>query len=224
MTDTPPTTAPADIGPATAAMLPNLTPDAARAEIAALKAGAEPGFLDAYLGGVGHEAALTRMSHLHKLASGEAADTAAPASATPGRDAAGRFTGDANAIDIAEYKDLNLRPAEGSSIEDMAAANMAARETAAVLGIPPDEARGHVALLEESIARRGGKSMDAGELDTMETHLQRVAGAAYGEVVAGFKDAIARAGKNGAGLRNAILAADPPIAAMMIANLGRKRA
>ena len=40
MTDTPPTTTPADIGPATAAMLPNLTPGAARAEIAALKAGA----------------------------------------------------------------------------------------------------------------------------------------------------------------------------------------
>ena len=227
MTDTPTTTAPADIGPATAATLPALSQEAAATEIRVLRAGGDAAWREAYLGGhahPGHAAAVMRMDHLHRLAAGVTADPAAPVSTTPGRDAAGRFTGEADAIDIAEYKDLNLRPAEGSSIEDMAAANMAARETAAVLRIPPDEARGHVALLEESIARRGGRAMEGGELDMMEAHLQRVAGPAYGEIVAGFKDAIARAGKHGAGLRNAILAADPPIAAMMIMNLGRKRA
>ncbi len=215
---------PADVGPATAAMLPNLSPEAALQEIAALKAGADREFLEAYINGnhISHKAAAARMHRLHELAYPNPADAAAPASVA-GRDADGRFSSEAP-IDVAEYKDLRLQFPEGVDIKQAAAANQAAREAASMLRIPPHEARGHVTMIEESIARRGGKVMDDGELDTMDAHLQRVAGPAYGEVVAGFRDAIANAGDHGPWLRNAILAADPNVAAVAILKLGRKRA
>jgi hypothetical protein len=224
MTDTPTTAAPTDIGPATASMLPNLSPDAARAEINALKAGADLDFSRAYLDGghMGHEAALQRMTRLHELAAGVTADPAAPASTTPGRDAAtGRFASESDQVDATPYAGLRLEtlPAD-APIEDLARTTTDVQFMAASTGVHPDLAKSGVQMIERDIAARQGRAMDAGELAAFESALfKRVGEEGYGKACEALQRAIKRAGPRGEAMRRSILSASPETAAWVVSTM-----
>jgi hypothetical protein len=218
--------APADVvGPATASMLPNLSADAARAEINALKAGADLDFSRAYLDGghMGHAAALQRMSRLHELAAGVTADPAAPAAPAggPARDEAGRFASEADQVDQVDatpYAGLRLEtlPAD-APLEDMARANEDIRHVAAAIGAPADISAAGLRLLEQDAVARQGRSMSTDELDEFENHLQKMTGENYDKAVDKFESFIKKSGKRGEMLRRSVAASSPHTAAWTIA-------
>jgi len=232
MTDTPTTTAPADIGAATAAILPALSQEAAATEIRVLRAGGDAAWREAYLGGAmhpGHEAALMRMNHLQRLAAGEAADTAAPASATPGRDAAtGRFASEADQVDATPYTALRLEtmPAD-TPLEDLARVTTDIQFMAASTGVPADLAKSGVQMIERDIAARQGRAMDAGELATFETALlKRVGKEGYDKACDAMERAFKRAGSRGDAMRRSLLSSSPETAAWIVSTMhyeGRAR-
>ncbi len=222
MTD--PTNAPADVGPATAAMLPNLSPEAALQEIAALKSGADREFMAAYLDGnhMAHTAAAARMSHLFKLAYPDPEAPAADASATSGRDAAGRFTSEADQVDVTPYNGLYLETMpKDTPLDDMARITQDVRHMAAATGVPADRARSGVQMLERDIAERQGRAMDADELAAFETALfKKVGEEGYGKACEALQRAIKRAGpEKGETMRRAILSASPQTAAWIVAQM-----
>ncbi len=221
-------------------MAESVSDPAAVAEIAQLRRGADPAWMTAYLDGShpSHGAALDRFHSLHERAyggpgteaSGAPAAPAGPASAPPARDDAGGFApkeGEPAAPAVRfppeAYREMFVRAPEGAQNDAVIAINSAAREAASLLGYEPAETRGHVQMLENAIARRGGKQMGELELQEMETRLQRLAGNDYSATVKNFDAAIKRAGPHGPWLRSAILASGPDIAATMIANMGRAR-
>ncbi len=211
---------PADVGPATAAMLPNLSPEAALQEIAALKAGADPAWREAYLSDshASHKAAKARMTHLHKLAYPEA--PAADASAA-GRGEDGRFTSEADQVDATPYNGLYLESLKDTPIEDAARITQDVRHMAAATGVPADRARSGVQMLERDIAERQGRAMDADELAAFETALfKKVGEEGYGKACEALQRAIKRAGpEKGETMRRAILSASPQTAAWIVAQM-----
>jgi hypothetical protein len=164
------------------------------------------------------------MDHLHRLAAGEAADMAAPASSTPGRGADGRFASEADQVDQVDatpYAGLRLEtmPAD-TPIEDLARATTDVQFMAASTGVPADMARSGVQMIERDIAARQGRAMDAGEMAVFESQLlKRVGAENYDATCRRLEAVIKRAGPKGEVMRRSILSASPETAAWVVSTM-----
>jgi hypothetical protein len=218
-----------DAAPAPAPTPP--APEAARTEIANLVRGADAAFATAYTtpSHPGHHAARARMDALHVAAygQGDAGDQAQPAAENSTAEGQ-RTANDGNSgtegqgdVDVSAYNGITLSTLGDVDPVDGIRATGEVRELAAALALPVDLARGGTQMLEQDIARRGGRAMDQGELAAFEGALQRAAGADYDAVCGSLEAAVKRAGPRGELLRRAIVSASPTIAVWTLMSLHR---
>lgn len=200
---------------------PTPTPaEAAAAEIANLKSGADPDFSAAYFSAdaPGHSAAVERLNKLHETAYAEQPEAPAGSESPGGAEAEGDNAPEQPA------RPLPLQFSSDASGETVIAAHKLANETVASLGLDPNMAHGSVAILERSIAQREQKPMDTLELAHMESVLEQRMGDQYGANMAAVNAALKKAGKGGEWLRKAILASGPETAVLVMETLAAQLA